>query len=87
MNKKELSGYCMWKGVHPQWVINADKCCCPQYHNPEDEEMTINELQELMDENENFIKNELPKVRADGMVLSITENSVMQEQSAKNLRL
>lgn len=37
MNKKELSGYCMWRGVHPQWVVNADKCCCPQYHNPEDE--------------------------------------------------
>lgn len=47
------------------------------FFEPLDEDMTVAELQELMDENEDFIKNELPKVRADGRVLSITEPSVI----------
>ena len=49
------------------------------FFEPLDEDMTVAELQELMDENENFILNELPKVRSQGRVEQITEPSVIDK--------
>jgi hypothetical protein len=49
------------------------------FFEPLDEEMTITELQELMDENEKFLLNEIQKMRRE----QITEYSVIYKEGKK----
>jgi hypothetical protein len=49
------------------------------FFEPLDEDMTVAELQELMDENEKFVKEELPKIKEQGRVEQITEPSVIDK--------
>ena len=49
------------------------------FFEPLDEEMTITELQELMDENEKFLLNEIQKMKKE----QITEGSVIDKNKQK----
>lgn len=50
------------------------------FFEPLDEEMTITELQELMDENEKFLLNEIQKMKKE----VITEPSVIPKDKPKS---
>jgi len=49
------------------------------FFEPLDEEMTLTELQEMMDENEKFLLNEIKKMRRE----QITEYSVIYKEGEK----
>ena len=50
------------------------------FFEPLDEEMTITELQEMMDENEKFLLNEIQKMKKE----VITEPSVIPKDKSKS---
>lgn len=50
------------------------------FFEPLDEEMTITELQEMMDENEKFLLNEIQKMKKE----VITEGSVIPKDKPKS---